>query len=261
VVHNFGRSTEIAIDPPAWSVATEWQLYLLLPLLLLPLWRTFGARVTVLVALAAGIAVHHWFPALDSVHPWYLGLFAMGMAAAWVSARGVRVPALGWVAAGSLAVVGAGLVHWLRLVNHLQVLSETALGAALALLLAWLARRSLAGRPTLVHRALESRLPVWLGLWSFSMYLVHDPLLNLGNLLLLRVPMGIGTRFALELLFVLPLALAIAYLFHRVVERRFLTSHQRATEAAVHSEDTGEPVLSDRPRRAVVLPAADITVR
>lgn len=257
VVHNFIRAAEIAVDPPAWSVATEWQLYLLLPLVLLPLWRAFGGAVAVPAAIAAGVAVHHWLPGLDSAHPWYLGLFAMGMAAAWVSARGVRVRALGPLAVAALAVVGFGLVRWLPLVNHLQLTSETCLGAALALGLAWLARRSLDGRRTPVHRLLESRLPVWLGLWSYSMYLVHDPLLNLGNLLLLGTPMSTAARFAVEAGVVLPIALAGAYLFHRVVERRFLTTHQRATRA---SED-GEPELSDRPRAALSLASADVTVR
>ncbi len=257
VVHNFSRAAEIAVDPPAWSVATEWQLYLLMPLILLPLWRAFGGWVALPSAIAAGVALHHWFPGLDSAHPWYLGLFAMGMAAAWVSARGVRVPGLGWLALGALAVVGAGMVRWLRLVNHLQLASETSLGAALALGLAWLARRSMDGRPTVVHRALESRLPVWLGLWSYSMYLIHDPLLNLGNLLLLGVPMGIGPRFAVEAGVVLPLALAVAYLFHRLVERRFLTSHQRVSAAA----GAGEPPLSDRRQAALTLASAEVTVR
>ncbi|MFD0484882.1 hypothetical protein ACFQ46_20005 [Kineococcus sp. GCM10028916] len=35
-----------------------------------------------------------------------------------------------------------------------------------------------------------------------------------------------GIRFAVMLLVVLPLALAVRYEFHRLVERRFTTAHQ-----------------------------------
>jgi peptidoglycan/LPS O-acetylase OafA/YrhL len=53
----------------------------------------------------------------------------------------------------------------------------------------------------------------------------------------------VGTRFAVMLLVVLPLALAVSYGFHRLVERRFMTAHQArlrqgAPAAAVDVSET-----------------------
>ena len=36
LIHNFHHDWIHAIDPPMWSVAVEWQIYFLLPLVLLP---------------------------------------------------------------------------------------------------------------------------------------------------------------------------------------------------------------------------------
>ena len=41
-VHNWNFDWVYRINGPMWSVATEWQIYFLFPLLLLPLWRRVG---------------------------------------------------------------------------------------------------------------------------------------------------------------------------------------------------------------------------
>ena len=45
VVHNLNPTWSHTIDPPMWSVATEWQIYFLFPALLLPLWQIGRAQV------------------------------------------------------------------------------------------------------------------------------------------------------------------------------------------------------------------------
>ena len=86
VLHNLSPEWIYRIDPPMWSIATEWQIYFLFPVLL-GLRRKVGLPATVLVALVAGYTVAFailTIPGYESVEacPWYLGLFALGMAAA-----------------------------------------------------------------------------------------------------------------------------------------------------------------------------------
>jgi peptidoglycan/LPS O-acetylase OafA/YrhL len=252
LVHNLRREWSFKIDGPMWSVATEVQIYLLMPLLLLPLWRRLRPLEATIVAVCIGWAIRVALPGLGPAHLWYIGLFAMGMLAADVAVRRVRIPGLGWWTAAVCGCLAGWLVVNRDEVGHHFYLSEPAVGVAVALLLAWLAQRSLAGRPTPVHRALQCRPLVWLGLWSYSLYLIHDPLLSVGNALLLPWDIGIHTRFALEVGVVVPLAAAAAYLFHLAVERRFLNTHQRRVEA--HSP-VREPALSEPAAQRAEVPA------
>ena len=90
VVHNFSPVWSGRINMALWSVATEWQIYFVFPLLLLPVWRRFGSAVAVAAGFGAGL-----LPLLISRYDlsapccWYIGLFALGMAGAVLCARGL----------------------------------------------------------------------------------------------------------------------------------------------------------------------------
>jgi peptidoglycan/LPS O-acetylase OafA/YrhL len=72
-------------DSPLWSVAVEWRIYFLFPILLFVLLR-YGRLAALLTAGIAGYAVTAYlrlrYPAMMLMCPWYLFLFAMGSAAA-----------------------------------------------------------------------------------------------------------------------------------------------------------------------------------
>ena len=92
LVHNLSMSTYHAIDPPMWSVASEWQIYFAFALVLVPAWRKVGTLSTVAAAfilgvLPFGLAILH-LPTFFWACPWYLGLFALGMCAASLPATG-----------------------------------------------------------------------------------------------------------------------------------------------------------------------------
>lgn len=243
MLHNLGGDWKWQIDGPMWSVATEWQLYLVMPLVLLPVWRRFGAVAMVLLAVAAGWGIHVLFPRFDGAHFWFVADFAFGLVAARHVARARAVPRAGLLAVVAVVVVA---VLFLLVPGHgLRDLwfTEVVVGAAVALVLLALAQQSVAGTRTPVHAVLQWRPLVWIGFWSYSLYLLHSPLLGLGNLLTLDRPWGVGARFAVMLLVVLPLALAVSYGFHRLVERRFTTAHQArlrqgAPAAAVDVSET-----------------------
>ena len=83
LVHNLSEGWMDKIDYPAWSVATEWQIYFLFALLLLPIWRRLGAFAAVAAAFALGFVLHVAFHhALDGASFQFIGLFALGMAGA-----------------------------------------------------------------------------------------------------------------------------------------------------------------------------------
>lgn len=226
MLHNLDPDWAYQIDGPAWSVATEWQIYFLMPFLLLPVWRKLGAGWTVGLTVVAGWAVHFAAPQLDVAHFWFVGLFAVGMLTAWFVQRSAANLS-GAVPFASLAIVFALIALNSERAQQYQWLSETAVGVAVAASLLWMSQQSVADNRTWAHRVLGSRLLVWVGTWSYSLYLVHSPILGIANVVLTPIQMPLVVRFAVLALVVLPLAGALSYAFHRVVERPFMTSHQR----------------------------------
>jgi peptidoglycan/LPS O-acetylase OafA/YrhL len=218
-----------------WSVAIEWQIYFLMPLLLLPLWRKFGSTVALMVAAALTLtpavllSFNELTGRLDSLvpfakafgrhHPWFLLLFAVGMFAAELAANEKVRARWFWVPmiASSLFVY-----FFADLANSNRALSETLVGASTALLVVWLAKNA----TSTATRLFSSKPMVRLGHMSYSIYLVHSPLLALGNLLLLQRSLEPTTHLALMYLVVLPCAIFLSWMFHLTVERHFMTAHQ-----------------------------------
>jgi peptidoglycan/LPS O-acetylase OafA/YrhL len=234
LIQNFigGMTT---INGPMWSVAIEWQIYFLMPLLLLPLWRRFGAKVAIVItavltlspsAIASALSaagVNSTFPTpprdYEIHHPWFLLLFAFGMLAAEL-ATNARVQAKWfWVPVVPTTYI---MFAYADLANAHREVSETLVGASTALLVVWFAKNG----SSVFARLLASKPAVRLGNMSYSIYLIHSPLLALGNLLLLPLKLEIGLHLALMFCLVLPISLVISWMFHYLVERRFMTAHQ-----------------------------------
>ena len=206
VAHPLGRHSD-----PWWSLATEAQFYLLLPFLPLAL-RTWRGRAVGLVLLAAYAAVYaalsaHW------LRPATLGgvlalaqsvvgrgpLFLVGIAAAavhdrygdalrnWAARHPARARAAGDVALGAALVGLVLLLGWVARADYVTREASWPLwhvpeGALWAVVL--LALLLLPGflKPLLVN-------PLWgfLGLVSYSLYLVHVPVIWYGRGLAMRV--------------------------------------------------------------------------
>ncbi|CAA9585897.1 MAG: hypothetical protein AVDCRST_MAG86-3760 [uncultured Truepera sp.] len=236
LIHNIYPGWMFKIDGPMWTVATEWQIYFLFPLLLL-VWRRLNLAATVAFALSLSIVPQLLLPSqlsLRWLHPWYFGLFALGMAGAVVafspSPFWERVRRLPWrpLAGFGTALVLATLVvgdTYLRLPTYLN---ETLIGFGVGLILVHYTLTERAGRASPRLNFLGCRPIVLLGTFSYSIYLVHSPLLGLFNLLTLHLTLSSDVRFLMMLFVALPVVLGCSYLFYRVVERRFLPGHLRA---------------------------------
>jgi len=226
------------INGPLWSIAVEWHIYFLMPLVLLPLWRRIHPAVLVALVLIATTAPsalgYHRY---DFAHPWLIGLFACGMLAAqatvgrrwalrWLS------PAT-WVAAAMFAVV---CLVWWDWWHRRAWASETVGGVIAGAMLVLLGRRAIAGESSRALRLLTARPVMLLGLASYSIYLFHSPLL--GGLNVVTVGWGLPTWAQyLFLTFVgVPAAIGVCAGFYWLVERRFKNTHQRQVTAQVHAK-------------------------
>lgn len=243
LVHNLIASAAEYLNGPLWSIALECQIYAVFALLLVPVWRRFGAGAQLALALALGLAPHVLFAGrFDYVVPWLLGLFAMGVAAAHAVARGwaARLPWGPLTAAAAALALALALPRGDAAADDVLWLPDLAVGAAVALLFVW-SGGALAPWPA---RVLALRPLVALGAFSYSLYLVHGPLVIVLGALLWRVQAGTavsGLAYAL----LVPAVVALAYAFHRAFERPFMSAALRSAIGA----STGLPGEVS-PRRA-----------
>jgi peptidoglycan/LPS O-acetylase OafA/YrhL len=213
-----------------WTMAVEAQLYILLPLLLL-LVRRFGAIVMVatvtLVVAAVGIVGPH-LSHLDTFviqsAPDLAALFAVGtLAAGIVRASGARRSwPWGWLALGAVAPVMGMIVWrgsaWTLDPGHLYWVDLT-LAPAIACLLAALAT----GHAAALRRLLDSRPLRSLGLSSYSVYLLHGPIVVVVYEKLVAPRFAHGpTAFLLTAALAVPLTIGLARIFAAVFELPFL---------------------------------------
>ncbi len=240
-----------------WSLALEFQLYLTFPLLL---WgcRQFGLGVTVLGALAVSvvwqcaivprvIVLNHvalnkqqwptqavWYDAVPG--RWFE--FVMGAAAAALVVRPQAFQK--WIALAAI-VLCAPIAAWLNMKpggwfgpfrDQLWGVVFSSVLLLAAVTPAWIARSPIA------------RLIAWAGGISYSVYLTHEPLLHLSQLLLKRFNIPLEIRLPLFIVCGLPILVATGFAFHLAFERPFMSA-------------TGRPPLSPDALAPAPVPAAD----
>ncbi len=228
LTHTLFASTFYALNGAYWSLGLEWQLYLALPLLIVAM-RRFGIvpalgaaiGVNLVYRLALAFAGAHGLVhsailqtvVLPNLLPGRWAEFVLGMAAAELYARGGidRLPA--WVGFAWIPMMGVAVLADRLPISHL------AFGTAFAMLLvAVLKERSLVGR------LFSWRPLVGLGIMSYSLYLVHQPIVQaMAHVLRFDAHLGPTATFA-ALVALLPLILAAAWALFVLVERYTLTS-------------------------------------
>lgn len=235
LIHNLFYATTEYLNGPLWSIALECQIYVAFALLLVPVWRRFGIVAQLGVALVLGFIPHFVLHTLDWTVPWLVALFAMGLVAAHLCAQRT-LPRLPWNVLAIVAAVAAGVVigPWRDGFGTSYDLwpGDLAVGAAIALFFVAAHR----DERIVPARLLALRPVVFLGTFSYSLYLIHAPLVDLVGALLLRTHAGTALSVAVWLAVVAGVLLA-AYTFYLRFERPFLSTSLRAALDA----ETGDP--------------------
>jgi peptidoglycan/LPS O-acetylase OafA/YrhL len=245
LLHNLSPYWNWEIDYPMWSIATEWQIYFLFPLLLLPVWRRFGLVPMVILAFAVGTGIDIGWHRVDQAAPWLLGLFALGMAGAVVNFSNTPIVLrirehTPWIVLFALSLV----IFWHFTLhrpacdwNFNYVLDGLA-GLATVFLLIYTTRhlteRQERATPLLV-RVMQSRPAVEIGIFSYSLYLIHAPFVALVFHLIQPLHLTPGRMMLLLMGCALPLSLVFAYVFHRIFERPFMPGHPKSEKQAAQA--------------------------
>jgi len=172
LAQNWGLTSELAWNHPAWSISTELAAYLLFPIVVSAVrWQRLPTPALLALALAQTVAIHLLFAlgghddlgdAISSLGLWRCLIeFSLGnlLCLLWLRWRGRKLAAAGAAAACAAVVATGWAFGW----------PETAfVPAAFAAGLMALAL----GKGALI-RALGSRVPVYLGEISYSTYLAH----------------------------------------------------------------------------------------
>jgi len=225
--HNLIPTHATKIDYPMWSVGLEWQLYLMFPLMVWAFRRT-GATATFGATLFLAVAIRATYRQLPlplgaALHDGplsYLEIFALGMLAAALAIQGRRLLPK-WVLA---VIVLAGLAV-LRLGSGNGLVHDLATAAAFFAVL------QLASDPAgRVTRVLSAPWLVRIGLFSYSIYLVHAPLLHLSWFALRQLGLSDDLNFVVLAVICLPLIVAASYGFHCVFERPFMRLKPKPVE-------------------------------
>lgn len=255
LVHNLHPETVLTINGPLWSVALEWQIYFVLPLLLLPTLRRFGPVAMLAAGLLAGLAPFFLLPAPNNfawTYPWYIGLFALGGMGALINfspqaslvAARTRVP-WSYLSVGLLAVTGAMFLFrlswaWQHLWFADTLLGVTTVVGIITLTNALLTQQAAGAAPRfslplLIVRVLEMRWMAVLGAFSYSLYLTHEPVLAVVSRYVMQLPLRGLPLLAVQFGIVAPLVAAVCYLFYLAFERPFVAKVPAAPQGKAPS--------------------------
>ena len=180
LIHNFNASTFFRISPAFWSIAVEVQLYLIYPFLWFIAQRIGWGR-TLILTLMIELALRTWdaavfvetgapLPRFVNGNPlYYVFSWTIGAYAAELVSRKSLFPFLG----GAVFSLIFGAAATLTKFSTSFAFPLFALGAAL--LIIYLAKRA-AG----TNRLGVSRLAARIGRDSYSIYLLHQPIVSAG---------------------------------------------------------------------------------
>jgi peptidoglycan/LPS O-acetylase OafA/YrhL len=228
MIHNWFPQTVFGFDGPLWSVATECQIYLLFPLMVMA-WRRIGPVPTLITIFILAHAGYHMVGHLVAIN--YFFIFALGMAGAELASCGKAHKWLQWAC-------------WLSLIGYFFIfrdkdnISDVFIGSFAAMLMAVLSL----GAASPVRKALSLRGLTWLGTFSYSLYLTHSVVqhIYLRTDIAARLTNDPLKQFLVLVFCVTPIILVIAYLFYLIAERPFINHTKKVVVATV----TEPPIIA-----------------
>lgn len=239
LLHDLSPDWKYKINGVLWSIALEAQLYLIFPILVQSV-RKFGRLPTLAVTSALAVTLMVALPDSVKLNVWFLPLFVLGMAAAYMAFK--PHPRFGTYPreANVLALLAMGALILLLANNGWISSTDCLVGLATA---------SLCYSQTVepqqrMGRWLNSRPLVCLGTFSYSLYLMHHPIAQ--TLYWLRpTTWTVSTIVAFQFFVSLPVIVGLTWGFSLLFERPFMSGKSRLNRAVLSESEVPEWITED----------------
>ncbi len=268
LIHDFWTSTASRINHAFWSIAVECRVYIFFPLMVF-IWKKIGAITTLLFSVIVSIIGSSLLYILyktntdislgTGVSP-YIILFTLGMIAANLAFSNnhrclsirkayLRIsPFIIVMATLAFLCISIVIRHYLRIFNdshfaeiHLETkVYDVLLGVLFAFILFVCAE--LSKNNNSLSKILSWRPLVFIGTFSYSLYLIHSPLIALISEYIIK-PLNVDRLLSTGLLIIggCPLILIISYGFFYLFERPFLTMGKKVKSLTIEQEVIVDP--------------------
>ena len=247
-----------------WSLAVEWHIYLLFPLLLWA-WRKFGPEISLILTGMITLPISDRLFKTNchqACSPQYLFLFFFGMYAAHLAysqKANLRkiVDRIPWITC--TIITGAIFVYLLKVnwpILHNAYTFYDALFGVVAF--CWIMDVSVRSSG-LLAKVLGCKPFALIGACSYSLYLIHVPLLRaFWYCICLKLPQALHTKM---LCFIgMPLIIGFSYLLYLVAEKPFLRIRDLDTNILRSQFQRGSDRILDVMKPAVIyLKSTDIS--
>ena len=258
-----------------WSMSTEWWIYFIFALLLVPIWRKIGIFAALLFSILLGLVpmglhILGYKSLLGSPH--LLGSFGLGMFTAVLIGRQDLAENYKLWHKRFLWIAGLTIVAYLLIVISAPGLREDPYYAAITDLLLSVACAAiiftLAPIKQKIHnpgrltgfslKALESRPALFLGKISYSLYLTHLVFYAAIGITLNLEPVKKMVQLSIDpvwvkLFIVIPLLVLTAYIFYLFFEKPFLNNPALANLKEIFETKPIPASSNPRSRRRGVL--------
>ena len=211
-------------NSPMWSIAVEWHLYFLFPLLVF-LGCRYGMRWLIVGSTVVGLTLHELLrhTSAASTTPHFLVLFTMGIVTAYAVRDVVDSPPAWTRRVDGWYLVGASFLIFIAL-SQAEVAADLVAGSVFALGLFSLGcrRQVPTAEPGPAHPV--GHTLALIGLVSYSLYLVHSPAEKIVWHFVVE-PLDLNAPAAFVVLTVIGIAASLvgAYVLYLVIERRSMS--------------------------------------
>lgn len=225
LIQDLFYDTNFKVNHVFWSIAVEWKIYFVFPVIVILITR-IGLLVTFALVTSCVVIVYYFLLSstyLNSspwgINPHYYILFLMGMISAYI----VRNDELKTLLTKFPIHIVAGLflIFWYFLeFYHKWMLADLSIGFSCLLFLVCLSTERLIN----FRKILSIRPIVFIGSFAYSLYLVHAPLLQIACQYFIK-PLKLSTNVSAILLFIIgiPVITIVSYCFFLVAEKPFIS--------------------------------------
>lgn len=236
MIQEWGPDPSRGWNFPAWSLSMEWLAYLFFPLLVLALWRVRDRLPAAVLALVAFLCltpllyiglvrdndpflVQGWASTIRIATEFTAGSFTYLAVRKWQDSGGARrsAAALAWIAPLLIIIIAVAMgnapgLQWEGLPNE----APRGYVVIIPLLVLWLGALALSnGGPS---KFLSTRLLVYGGFISYSMYLIHIVWYGMWRAGMNVVGIEGAPLYLLSTVFLILSTVGLAYLMWRFVE-------------------------------------------